>query len=100
MRISGSFDLFPQHCIMPMFTCEKHAMAVHNELTKAIHALNIKARKRIIRAMAMSIKTMMTNVDPRPQRVAKPQTPEDKHEVQRVGPAPPVTTTMNPTAPV
>ena len=44
VRVSGSFDLFPQHCIMPTFIRGQHAMAVHNELTEAIHALDMQAR--------------------------------------------------------
>jgi hypothetical protein len=31
----GSFDLFPQHCILPTFTLEQHTTEVHRELFKS-----------------------------------------------------------------
>eukprot|EP00804_Cyclotella_cryptica_P000273 CCRYP_010218-RA/>CCRYP_010218-RA protein AED:0.29 eAED:-0.05 QI:0/0/0/0.5/1/1/2/0/769 len=33
-RISGSYDLFPQHCILPTFTPDQHVQEVHTELLK------------------------------------------------------------------
>ena len=99
MRISGSYDLFPQHCIMPTFTREQHATAVNNELNEAISSLDKKAKRRLLKAMAVSMENLATKADAPPQRVDVPATSEGDPRGQRVGPSPPVTTTTNPTAP-
>ena len=38
-RTSRSFDLFPQHCLLPEFTPTHHANEVHDELMDAIQKL-------------------------------------------------------------
>ena len=38
-RISASFDLFPQHCVLPQCTPEQHATEVFKELHEAIQSL-------------------------------------------------------------
>ena len=38
-RISTSFDLFPQHCMLPEFTPDQHANEVHNELVESVEAM-------------------------------------------------------------
>eukprot|EP00804_Cyclotella_cryptica_P025566 CCRYP_002810-RA/>CCRYP_002810-RA protein AED:0.33 eAED:0.33 QI:0/-1/0/1/-1/1/1/0/369 len=35
-RVSGLYDLFPQHCILPTLTPEQHAVEVHKELFESI----------------------------------------------------------------
>ena len=69
MRVSGSYDLFPQHCIMPTFTREEHATAVNDELQEAILGLDKKAKKRLLKAMATSMATMTATINAPPQRV-------------------------------
>lgn len=34
-RTSGSFELYPQHCLLPQFTPDEHANEVHGELIKS-----------------------------------------------------------------
>ena len=99
MCVSGSYDLFPQHCIMPTFMREEHATAVNNELQEAILGLDKKAKKRLLKAMATSMATMTATINVPPQRVDEPPTSEDVPQGQRVEPAPPVTTTTNLMAP-
>eukprot|EP00804_Cyclotella_cryptica_P014650 CCRYP_012669-RA/>CCRYP_012669-RA protein AED:0.66 eAED:0.28 QI:0/0/0/0.66/0/0.33/3/0/1062 len=38
-RISGSYDLFPQHCILPTFTPDQHVQEVYTELFEAVQQL-------------------------------------------------------------
>jgi len=35
-RTSGSFDLFPTHCLLPTFTPAQHVMVVYDKLVKTI----------------------------------------------------------------
>ena len=76
MRVSGSYDLFPQHCIMPTFTCEEHATAVNNKLQEAILGLDKKAKKHLLKGMATSMATMTATINASPQRVDGPPTSE------------------------
>ena len=99
MRISGSFDLFPQHCVLPTFTPEQHAVEVHNELTDAVHNLNKKSKKKLLTAMAAALRKLATADNNPPQRVGEVPTSEGESPAQRVDEAPPITTTTNPTAP-
>ena len=99
MRVSGLYDIFPQHCTMPTFTREEHATAVNDKLREAILGLDKKANKRLLKAMATSMATMAATINAPPQRVDGPPTSEGVPQGQRVGPAPPVTTTTHPTAP-
>lgn len=99
MRISGTYELFPQHCLFPQFTPDEHASEVFDELAASIPAMSRKAfdnlTKRIESALlehsgAAPIQrvedtaTSLQRVETEPQRVDKP---------------PPITTTTNPTAP-
>ena len=38
-RVSGSFDLFPQHCLLPTLNPTQHVEVVHEELRESIMAL-------------------------------------------------------------
>ena len=44
-RISGSFDLFPQHCILPELTPIQHATAVGDELINVIEKVPKKPKR-------------------------------------------------------
>ena len=48
-RISGSFDLFPQHCLLPEFTPIQHTREVLLELTESVQQLNQQSHKNIIK---------------------------------------------------
>ena len=99
IRISGSFDMFPQHCIMPTFTREQHATEVHNKLKEAVSGLSKNTKKKVLGAMTKTIEDITEQQANPPQRVVDQPTSEGGNLEQRVGPAPPVTTTSNPTAP-
>ena len=47
-RTSGSYDLFPQHCLLPDLSPVQHAEAVHDELVEAIRNLPNSKRKHIL----------------------------------------------------
>ena len=88
-RTSGSFDLFPQHCILPTFTPEQHATEVYKELFESVQKLSKPAKKKLITKIAKALET-----------IANPQTSEGEpssegEPIEYV--APPVTTTNNPT---
>ena len=100
MHVSGFYGVFPQHCIMPAFTREEHLTAANDKLQEAILDPNKRAKKRLLKAMATSMTTMTATINAPPHRVDEPPTSEGVPQSQRVGPAPPVTTTTNPTAPV
>ena len=46
-RISCSFDLFPQHCLLTEFTSIQHTLEVLAELTESVQQLNQQSRKTI-----------------------------------------------------
>ena len=72
MRVSGLYDLFPQHYIMPTFTREEHTTAVNNELQEAIFGLNKKAKKHLLKAMSTSMATMTATINVSPQSMDNP----------------------------
>merc|ERR1712194_658782 len=78
---------------------EEHATAVNDELQEAILGLEKKAKKRLLKAMVTSMATMTATINAPPQRVDGAPTSEGGPQGQRVGPAPPVATTTNPTTP-
>ena len=55
IRTSGSFDLFPQHCIMSTFTPEQHAHEVNDELKEAIEKLSKKARRKLLKSITKNV---------------------------------------------
>lgn len=88
-RISGSFDLFPQHCLLPTFTPEQHATEVYSELFESVQKLSKPVKKKLFYKIATAL-----------ERVSNPtsegeQTSEG--DQQDVYVATPVTTTNNPT---
>ena len=95
MRVSGSYNLFPHHCIMSAFTCEEHTTAVNDKLQEEILGLNKEVKKCLLKVMATLLVTMTATINAPSQRVDKPATSEDVPQGQRVGPTPPVTTTTH-----
>ena len=49
--ISVSFDLFPQHCLLPEFTPIQETREVLAELTESVQKLNKQTRKTIIKTI-------------------------------------------------
>ena len=97
-RNSGSFDLFPQHCLLPTLNPTQHVEAVHNELRESIMALPKKQRQHLQKAIIKSLATIEMDLQP-PQRVATEGGEPDEQRVATdvATEAPPVTTTTNPT---
>jgi hypothetical protein len=99
-RVSGSYDLFPQHCILPTFTPEQHASEVHRELFESIQTLNKSAKCKFLKKIAKALDILNTTPE---QRVASEgettDHPEDALPLQRVVEHPTVTTSANPTDP-
>ena len=54
-RVSGSFDLFPQHCLLPEMTIDQHAEVVFTELTDTIDQLPKKSKKRMLQKLAQAL---------------------------------------------
>jgi len=55
-RISGSTELFPQHCQMPCLTKHQHFRALTEELTEAVDEANATtAGKRLVKALQRKI---------------------------------------------
>ena len=98
-RTSGSFDLFPQHCLLPKFTPKQHANEVHDELMDAIQKLEAPAKKLILTKLTAAMQSLAASTAPQPiQRLAEPD-PEEGRSIQRVNQSPTITTSTNPTAP-
>ena len=120
-RISASFDLFPQHCMLPEFTPDQHANEVHNELVESVEAMTTPGRRKLIKRLNDTVKNLnsrRTSLRIRqPQRVIDLSTTEgeestteggetttegdDEEEVvfNRPTNVPCVTTSTNPTDP-
>ena len=47
-RITASFELFPQHCILPEFTPAEHATEVCSELVESVGKLNKRDKMNIL----------------------------------------------------
>ena len=47
-RTTASFDLYPQHCMLPTFTLTQHAIEIGTELIKSIKKLKPWAIKDIL----------------------------------------------------
>ena len=99
-RTSDSYNLFPQHCIISVFTDKQCATAVNSKLREASIVLDKKAKKRLLKSMANLIEIMMAKKNTPPQRVDEPPTSEGVLQEQRVGSAPLVTTRTSLTVPV
>ena len=98
-RISGSFDLFPQHCSLPDMSPEEHSNAVHKELIKSIMALQNPSKKKLLKRMADDLHKLETSTEKAPlQRLPIDTNTPERAKIQRVSQAPPITTSTNPTA--
>merc|ERR1712155_1291 len=106
-RVSGTFDLFPQHCMLPDLSPADHAVAVKDELVESVQRLNKQEKKDLLRQIASTLQQLTADSPPPAQRVGTtpateggPAATEGGAPPQRVGVrAPPVTTTAEPTNP-
>ena len=89
-RISGSFDLFPQHCSLPDMSPEQHSNAVHEELIQSITAPKKPHKKKLLKRMVDALHKLATSQESAPiQRVPEAETEQETEPVQRVILAPP-----------
>eukprot|EP00804_Cyclotella_cryptica_P011139 CCRYP_020834-RA/>CCRYP_020834-RA protein AED:0.37 eAED:0.22 QI:0/0/0/0.66/1/1/3/0/880 len=102
-RTSGSFDLFPQHCILPTFTRKQHMQEVYAELFESIQKLTTPAKRKFLRKVAKALDTLATapSLNVPPSSEGEPISEVDEVDIvfQRVTAAPKVTTSNNPTDP-
>jgi hypothetical protein len=54
-RTSGSFDLFPQHCILLTFTPEQHSNEVYIELFESVQKLSKPAKRKLLRKISKTL---------------------------------------------
>ncbi len=95
--VSASYDLYPQHCLLPDFTQEEHAIKVNNKHTTLIKRLPTAAKQKLLRMIASALKLMVAILPSSPQRVKTVLTSKGDRPIERVHNAPPITTTNNPT---
>eukprot|EP00804_Cyclotella_cryptica_P027023 CCRYP_013667-RA/>CCRYP_013667-RA protein AED:0.46 eAED:0.46 QI:0/0/0/1/0/0/2/0/99 len=88
-HVSGSYDLFPQHCVLPTFTPEQHAYEVHRELFEPIQTLDKPTKQKFLKKIAKAVATEGDTTDH----------PANALRFQRVVEHPAVTTSTNPTDP-
>lgn len=101
-RTSGSYDLFPQHCILPSFTPEQHTQEVYNELFESIQKLNKPAKRKFLKRVAKALDILTNTHQPTsPMSEGVPDSEGDTNDIvfQRVKDSPKVTTSNNPTDP-
>ena len=102
-RTSGSYDLFPQHCILPTFTPEQHTQEVYTELFESIQKLTKPAKRKFLRKVAKALEVLTTLPSPAAPPISEGEpTSEGEGDpivFQRVKDSPMVTTTNNPTDP-
>eukprot|EP00804_Cyclotella_cryptica_P021893 CCRYP_000851-RA/>CCRYP_000851-RA protein AED:0.26 eAED:0.15 QI:0/0/0/1/0/0.33/3/0/868 len=87
--ISGSYDLFPQHCILPTFTPDQHVQEFLHKVAKALDKVTTNQHQTISTDTTSEGETIPT----------PPPTSTDDMTFQRVSNAPEVTTTTTPTDP-
>ena len=57
-RISGSFDSFPQHCILPTFTAGQYSNEVCTELFESVQQLNATQKRKILGKIAKALQIL------------------------------------------
>ena len=78
---------------------EQHSNALHDELIQSIMALKKPHKKKLLKRMSDALQKLATSQEAAPiQRVPEAETEQETVTVQRVGLAPPVTTSTNPTS--
>ncbi len=85
-RISGSTELFPQHCQIPCLTKQQHFWALAEELTKAVDDANATPTgKRLMKALKRKIEQALNpNIIQDEQRVREDAQRVVRENQQRV----------------
>ena len=85
-RISGSTELFPQHCQIPCLTKQQHFRALTEELTNAVDDANsTPAGKRLVKALQKKIEQALNpNIVQDEQRVREDEQRVARENQQRV----------------
>eukprot|EP00956_Cyclotella_meneghiniana_P014140 scaffold21040_cov41-Cyclotella_meneghiniana.AAC.5 len=106
-RISGSYDLFPQHCILPTLTQQQHVQEVYSELFESVQKLKKPARRKFLRKLGRALELLANNEQPISEGEATPENETNSEGektsggdtvFQRVNDAPEVTTSNDPTS--
>ena len=103
-RTSGSFDLFPQHCMLPELTPDAHATEVYDELVESIQRIRKQPKKKLLSNMTKALRYLARDKAPI-ERVADvphskgTKTNSEGAPVERMDNPPPITTSTNPTNP-
>ena len=90
-RISGSFDLFPQHCLLPDLSPPKHDKAVTYDLVEVVTQCNKKNKASLLKTLHQALQNIVTVPPPRepPPTEGETATTEGGKLPQRVGIKPP-----------
>ena len=105
-RISGSAELFPQHCQIPNLSTNAHLKALTDELqTTTTLATGTTKGRRLIKHLAKAIKSILSSQTVVEQRVDT-ETVRDREQsveapivtIQRILDAPAIMHTRDPTA--
>jgi hypothetical protein len=102
-RISGSAQLFPQHCQVPNLSRDEHLKALTEELTtETTVAAGTTKGKTLLKLLCTHIDTLISPPTPTDeQRVTGRQPPDPQHanrEFQRVTDSPAIMQARDPTA--
>eukprot|EP00804_Cyclotella_cryptica_P028204 CCRYP_011045-RA/>CCRYP_011045-RA protein AED:0.18 eAED:0.15 QI:0/0/0/1/1/1/2/0/1234 len=99
-RVSGSYDLFPQHCILPTFTPAQHTQEVLRELFESLQTLDKPTKRKFLKKIAKALE--IVNSTPEQRVTSEGDTasrPTNEGPLQWVVEHPTVTTSTNPTDP-
>ena len=77
-RISGSFNLFPQHCLLPTLNLIQRVEAMHDKLRESIMALPKKRRQRPQKAIIKSLAATEINLQPSQRVVTEGGAPDQQ----------------------
>jgi hypothetical protein len=74
-RVSGSVDLFPQHCIAPPYSDVSHVQELAEEIQMTLEKITDKQRSmQVIRTLAKHLNTFVNNMpQPIPSILQEPQ---------------------------
>ena len=97
--MSALYDFYPQHCLLPDFSQEEHAVKVHDKLVTSFERLPTAAKQTLLQTIANALKTMAATLPTSPQRVGATPTSEGYGPIERVHNALPITMTTSPTEP-
>jgi len=102
-RISGSVELFPQHCQVPNLSWDEHLKALTEELkTETTIAAGTTKGKTLLKLLHTHLDILILPLTPTgEQRVTDSQSPNPQHEImefQRVTDSPAIMQARDPTA--